>query len=78
MHLDPDGSRPARRDRTLTPAEFRGPPAEAHTELRRLYTYLEKTYAIPEGDLTDLIQAVDWLGSLRGLRVLPRQWNEAK
>ena len=62
LYADPAGVRPARRDEALTPAEFRSLPDEARADLRRLYAGLERTFEVPDVDLTGAEQPAHWIG----------------
>eukprot|EP00959_Pyramimonas_sp_CCMP1952_P264419 5529278-Pyramimonas_sp.AAC.1 len=60
MHLEPQGAPRTRRDNTIRAGDLRLLPDKARAELRAIYTFLERTFGLPDADLTGLLQPADW------------------
>eukprot|EP00959_Pyramimonas_sp_CCMP1952_P247869 5181583-Pyramimonas_sp.AAC.1 len=54
--MEPQGAPRTRRDNTVRAGDLRLLPSEAHAELRTLYSFLERTFGLPDVDLTGLLQ----------------------
>eukprot|EP00959_Pyramimonas_sp_CCMP1952_P131952 2758987-Pyramimonas_sp.AAC.1 len=59
--MEPQGAPRTRRDNTIRAGDLRLLPSEAHAELRTLYSFLERTFGLPDVDLTGLLQPADWV-----------------
>eukprot|EP00959_Pyramimonas_sp_CCMP1952_P210454 4404245-Pyramimonas_sp.AAC.1 len=61
MYLEPQGAPRTRRDNTMRAGDLRLLLDEAHAELRAIYAFLERTFGLPDVDLTGLLQPADWV-----------------